>query len=247
MGRIMIILGLDLETSGFSRDKDAVVEVGCAMYDTDLKTIVYMYSEFVMDTLSPKWDNPNMWETPMKICHISESMVMQFGVKGEYVAQDVASLITTADVVLAANGNAFDHPVLDNFFKRYDVPLVDKRWLDLQKDYPFPPNCTHTNMLYLCAYHGFLNPFPHRALFDTVAMLKIAARYDIEVVLKIATSPTIQLIARVTYDNRNLASTRGFRWDGDNRIWHKEVKECMLNEEEIAAYPFKINRRTLKV
>jgi len=242
----MIILGLDLETSGFSRDKDAVVEVGCAMYDTDLRTIVYMYSDFVQDTESPKWGDPNMWVVPKKICNITEEMVMQFGVKGEYVAEDVYGLIETADVVLAANGNAFDHPVLDNFFKRYDVLLSDKRWLDLQKDYPFPPDCKHMNMLYLCAYHGFLNPFPHRALFDTVAMLKISENYDIDVVMNIASSPTIQLIASVTYNTKDQASSRGFRWDGSDKIWHKEVKECMLNEEEIAEYPFKVSRRTLR-
>ena len=238
----MIVLGIDLETSGFSRDNAAIVEVGAAMYDTELRTIVKMYSEFVQDTKAPDWGKDSMWEVPMQVCSISEGMVMKYGVPGNYVAEDVNTLIECSDVVLAANGNAFDFPMLCSFYKRWGIPMIDKRWLDLQKDYPFPSDCTSRNMLYLCGYHGFINPFPHRALFDTVSMMKIAENYDINVVMNIATSPTIRIIARVDYNHKEQASSRGFKWDGTKKVWFKDVKECLLDEVEIAEYPFLIKR-----
>ena len=42
---------------------------------------------------------------------------------------------------------------------------------------------------YLAADHGFLNPFPHRALFDVMTMIQIAGMYDINEILKYADSP----------------------------------------------------------
>ena len=38
-------------------------------------------------------------------------------------------------------------------------------------------------------YHGFLNPFPHRAVTDVMSMLKIASQYDLDRMADLAKLP----------------------------------------------------------
>lgn len=243
----MIVLGIDLETSGFDRAEDGIVELGACLYDTDSDTPVHLYSEFVKDTEAPRWGDEHYYAVPVQVCGITRYMVETWGMAGKYVATDFNDLLGMADVVIASNGNVFDRPMALSFLKRYGVDMLDTRWIDLIVDVPFPKDCTHRNLLYLAAYHGFLNPFPHRALFDVMTMMKILSCYPIDTVLQFADSPMMELKAHVSYDNRDLAKVQGFKWESKMKKWYKHVKECMIDQEEIDAYQFKVSMKLVPV
>jgi DNA polymerase-3 subunit epsilon len=46
----------------------------------------------------------------------------------------------------------------------------------------------------------------------------------------VSNSPIIEFKAMVGYDNRELAKTAGFYWDGDRKLWTKKLRECRFNE-----------------
>jgi hypothetical protein len=98
--------------------------------------------------------------------------------------------------------------------------------------------------MYVAAYFGFLNPFPHAALFDAMTTLKVLEQFDVAQVAARAAQPWVVLRAMVDYDNREQAKARRYYWEtlGDKkypRAWVKKVKESDV-EKETAAAPFRV-------
>ena len=100
-----------------------------------------------------------------------------------------------------------------------------------------PPAITTRKLTHLAAEHGFLNPFPHRAVSDVLTMLKVLSHYDIAPVLESARQPSFTVKACVSYDDREKAKARGYRWDAARKIWTKIVKGHRLNDEIEACKP----------
>ena len=83
---------------------------------------------------------------------------------------------------------------------------------------------------YLAADHGFVNPFPHRALFDVLTMFKIASQYDLDEILKLARSPRIIIRAVVSFDEKQKAKDAGFYLDGASKSWLLEAKQAAFEK-----------------
>jgi DNA polymerase-3 subunit epsilon len=140
---------------------------------------------------------------------------------------------------VAHNGLAFDRQVLKAWAEKYGLDWQpDKLWIDTKTDIEIPSR-NSTRLVYLAADHGFLNPFPHRAMFDVMTMMTILSRYDLDKVIEVAKSPTLTLRAMVSYDDRELAKARGYHWQSETKQWTMNVKECNL-EKERAASKFQI-------
>ncbi len=147
-----------------------------------------------------------------------------------------------ADLVVAHNGNRFDKPMFDEFCNRAEMsnPFNEISWLDTMTDINYPESCRARNLLYLAAYHGFINPFAHRAVFDVVTMLKILSFYDINECVDIMNSPTVYLVALVSFNRKDEAKAQGYGWqpninftwnDGKAGFWVKKVKACNVTDE----------------
>jgi DNA polymerase-3 subunit epsilon len=150
-----------------------------------------------------------------------------------------------ADFILAANGKKFDKLVMDAFLNRYFVePVVTTKyeWVDLY-EFPFPETCKYRNLLYLAAYYGFINPFPHRALSDAMTMMKIASNFDMQEILNRRATPPITLVAKVSYNNRAQASERGFMWQKARKAWIRVIHESDLETLTpiLETYPFEVD------
>ena len=116
-------------------------------------------------------------------------------------------------------------------------------------DIPYPSVIRTRSLTALCAEHGFLNPFPHRALFDVAAMFKLLSNYDINRIVEIAKTPIIWIRARVSYDARQKAKDEKFMWDPNNKFWVRQVRgfnlkdikaKCGFTVEELPGYVFKL-------
>jgi DNA polymerase-3 subunit epsilon len=179
-----------------------------------------------------------VWEPgALAVNNLTPELCTQYGVSDEKACRQVVSWYSSADVACAHNGNAFDRPILLRWAAKYGLDAQPgKIWIDTKADLDIPPR-NSTRLTYLAADHGFLNPFPHRAMFDVMTMLKILDRYDIDKVLEVSKSPTLRVKAVVTFDQKDLAKNRGFHpiyENGKFMRWEMSVKECKLEGEREA-------------
>ena len=99
---------------------------------------------------------------------------------------------------------------------------------------------------YMAADFGFINPFPHRAQYDVLTMLKVLSHFDIYKVLELSKVPMIVISARVDYDDKQKAKDRKYSWEkvGDKtypKRWVKMIRENEFEKEQKES-PFKISR-----
>jgi DNA polymerase-3 subunit epsilon len=131
------------------------------------------------------------------------------------------------DYVVAHNGRDFDKPFVNRGLKEFGLSL-DLPWIDTIYDVPYPEKITSRKLVHLCAEHGFLNPFSHRAVFDVLSMLNVMSRYDFSAIEDMYKSPQMKLIAKVSFEEKDKAKRAGFRWDPSEKVWYKSMKECQL-------------------
>lgn len=237
----MILCGLDLETTGLEPDKSEITEIGFAIFDTD------------------HWDKPLAMESqlcliegevPQEIMELTGITKALLDKAGRSLATAYQSLVEACalfkvNYIVAHNG-AFDKNFLDYHAAKLKLPLMPQPWIDTKKDIEFPKKIRNTNLVALAAEHGFLNPFPHAALFDVFTMMKILSKYNIDDVISYKNEPAYFLAAQVDYNNRTLASKRGYKWqecEGKtfDKTWVKAVKARHIEKERSDA-PF-----TLKI
>lgn len=237
----MLLLGLDLETTGLDIERCGVIEVGLVLWDWELGVPVKIFSELINEPNRPEINKSFIGD------EITEEMIEKYGqipynTRGGTgsVMEPILELFEEADAIVTCNGNKFDKLVLERFLLRYEYAMSEKIWIDIVTDIKYPPLCAYRSLIYLAGYHGFVNPLPHRALFDTVSTLKILGEYDIEEVLERAKSPLVALQALVSYDNRKLAKDAGFWWIPDEKIWCKDVKEIDITPELMSELGFEV-------
>jgi DNA polymerase III subunit epsilon len=237
------LLGLDFETTGLDFDKDRITEIGAVLWDCASNAPVVIYNELVHHA-----DAPPITEEITKLTGITQTMIDEFGVRPAVAFTELNRLIQKATHVVAHNGSGFDKPMLEAQMKRYASasevgPLRDiernfewtKPWVDTCIDIDFPPHITTRKLTHLAAEHGFLNPFSHRAAFDVLTMLKVLALYPLQPVLESAALPMKTLIACVSYDDREKAKARGYRWRGESKTWVRHMKAHKAEAEKAEA------------
>ena len=225
----MLILGIDFETTGRDFNTLGVTEVGMVVWDTEGRCPVKLFGSIV--------DPPGaVWEPGVEKVHgLTPEVCSKYGMPDEKAVRQVLSWYGSADAACAHNGNAFDRPVLAAWAARYGHDWQpDKVWIDTMTDIEVVGGHGSMKLTYLAADHGFLNPFPHRATFDVMTMLKILDGYDMDAVMRLARSPSVPVKALVTFDQKDLAKARGFHPVYDNgkfRHWAKDVKQVNFDAE----------------
>lgn len=229
----MLVLGLDLETTTFDQDLLRVTEVGAILYDTDLKCPIEVQADLVYE---PDIHLP-MDEFVVGLTGITDDMIRNYGKPPEVVLENFRKLHDRAEYVVAHNGNEFDRPAMGRFINRYDMlgEFAPKHWIDTMIDLPYGEHINTRKLEDLTGRHGFLNPFPHRAFTDVMAMLRIMSEYDFETVLEISHSPELTFQAVVDYHNKDVAKQARFRWDAGTRRWLYKMKKYFLDAEKYEA------------
>lgn len=219
------ILGIDLETDGLDVATCNVLEVGAVLWDIQRKRVVTLVDDLV----------DGEFEVPPEISEltgIEYEYILKIGKPRNEVIRDVLSLVAYSSALIAHNGNAFDRPVFMRFLgEQLYEGFEQAPWIDTLIDLPYPPETMSRKLAHLAADHGFLLDGAHRAVFDVVGMLRIASNYDLESIIEQAKSPMVQIMAYVSYEDRNLAKEQGFIWNPQRRAWIKSVRECNLPKE----------------
>lgn len=226
----MLLLGLDLKTdgaSGAAPDSHALIEVGLVLWDTAFTQPVDLLALLL---------RPEHPLAPEAVEHsgISNELLERHGKPADIRAlQPIARLMQRADYIVAHGGREHQRPVIDAAFGRFGLKMPATPWLDTQYDIDYPRNCINRNPIYLAGFHGLVNPFPHRCVATALTMLTILARYDIDQVVANSQRRWLMVQANVSYEERDRAKDKGFRWQSDGgrlyeRCWVKRIREDHL-------------------
>lgn len=225
----MIVLGVDVETTGLDPKKDRIIELGFVLWDVP-GTRPLKVQNFLV---SPYNDTPHGAE---EFHGIAERDVVFFGEGREFVqAQFIESALQARHIV--AHNAKFDRAFvleflnIDRWVHNLPTRPWEDKWIDTEIDVPWRTKGSRS-LPYLAADHGFLNPFSHRAVFDVLTMLRLMGEYDMGEILKRTRSPEITVSAEVSYDDRHLAKAKRFYWNPERGQWLKDIKECDLDALE---------------
>lgn len=247
----MIILGIDLEgvnqnllENGVNLEVDRVIEIGAALWDWDAGQPVSMISELVNEP-----DRLKISDELEDLTGISESICQKWGLTEKHIVptlKNLAAMMDRADYCMAHNGTNYDEPMIKAMFKRFNVDMPKLVWIDTMVDLEFPKKIKGRSMALLEHAHGFINPFPHRAITDVLAMFKIAGNYDIKRMAMLAESPIVNIVAKLNAPNwrnanevdqfnkiKNKVAKARFRWNPSNKTWSKEIHQVLLDEGKV--------------
>ena len=252
MTAIKTVLGIDLEGmnedlvySGVNLKLDRVTEIGAVLWDFKHQKPLQILSELI--------DEPDclpISEEVEELTGINNQMLKDWGLKEDHTRiflRNLSGLMKRADYLMAHNGKNYDIPMLKEMFKRYNVPWQEKIWIDTQTDIEYPSTVKMRSMWALEHAHGFVNPFPHRAVTDVLSMLKIASHYDLDRMVTLAKSPVVTLVAKLKAPNwknemdvqifnkiKNKVAKAKFKWNPKDKLWTKEVQKVLLDEEKVS-------------
>jgi len=234
----MIIAGLDLETSGLDPHSDVITELGLVLWDTDKNFPVRIISSYVFDDKITPDISPEVTE----LTGIDRPILMEWGTSFEKMMDAAISTFSCSDAILTHNGINFDMLFMHQEAKRQSKSIPDKIVIDSLYDIPFPAKFGTRKLDFLAGCHGFLNPFPHRALFDVLSMLKIASNYSWQSMMESAKYPVIKIKANVTFNNNTLAKKMGYYWEpAPTKMWLKEIRANLFEQEKKEA-PFEVSK-----
>lgn len=235
-----LVLGLDFETTGLDPEKDRVVEVGLALWDTVLRRPAAMIDFFVDP--GPYIDDQR-WAEAEAIHLIPRGLVRKFGMSEKDAVKRINSMALQAEFIVAHNGTDFDALFYAAMGRRNtDEDLAFRPWVDTRIDVPEPMN---GKLVCIAAQRGFLNPFPHNALSDVLTMLRVLDSYDFAKVLERARVPNMLVEFVGPFASKDHAKQNGFYWNGYDKArptkqWLKRIKATDFEAEARAAKPYSI-------
>lgn len=238
----MRLLGIDFETTGLDTANDRIYEVGMVLWDTALsKPLIPLGMILRDDALLEKARQTDVAAMMLRVSGVTPELIEEFGAdpKAGFARIDKFCHEHGVDYLVAHNGENFDRPMLMSELTRHSVdakPLRELPWIDTRVDIPFKEEPSSRRLNHLAADHGFLNPFPHRAVFDVLTMLKVLSHYPIDAVLEFQKIPFVTVRAVVSYEDRQLAKDLRYSWEkiGEKtfpKMWVKRVKENQLAAE----------------
>jgi len=172
-----IICGVDFETSGLDSKVHSITEVGLVQWSTQLHAPVKVMGFLVNPGLDAVWDG----ETEA-INGITPDLCTKYGYEPQRACKQVLLWYQEADFACAHNKD-FDRGFLRVWAEKYGFDWQpDKLWIDTKADLEIPERDS-TRLTYMAADHRFLNPFPHRAVFDVMTALKVLDCYDFNTVV----------------------------------------------------------------
>jgi DNA polymerase III alpha subunit (gram-positive type) len=231
------LLTVDVETTGLDANENEIIELGAVLSDWETKKPLVIQSSNIIFN----------GDLPREIQDITgiEPFMLQppFAVSLKTALIRLAKLGEVAQAYVAHNAT-FDKGFITEAFKKCGLPgLPPRTWIDTRFDLPYPEKQSSFKLNYLLADHGLFNPFAHRAVFDCMSTNALMGQYDFNEILELAQSEMIIVEAveadgrGISFDRKDLAKEKGFRWEGNTKQWTLQIKRARYDKIK-DSFPF---------
>ena len=225
IGRAAVI---DTETTGTDPSRDRIIELAVVVFEYDRDSgavgpVVERYSAF---------EDPGFPIPPEStaIHHITDDMVR--GQRFDELA--LQRCLREVQLVVAHNA-AFDRRFLELRFPLFETLAFGCS----QYDIPWSEAGISSHKLEYLAYRAGFFYEGHRAEIDCLALLEVLSRpldgFDgtaFKALLANARQESIRVWANESpYETKDVLRSRGFRWDPQERCWHKDLRRAALPAE----------------
>jgi DNA polymerase-3 subunit epsilon len=212
---------LDTETTGLDPAVDRVVEVAAILYSVEHATTERAFSSLIRG-------DSNAAE--------SINRIPVAALAGAWMAEPVWS--TVFDMAEYADAIVAHRAEFDRGFA--PPPLKGAPWICSKFDLEWPRGKPGASLVQLALDHDLGVAYAHRAMADCDLLARLFTRArelgaNLPAMLERGLRPKTNVIALVSYDDRELAKKAGFQWDAGSRQWHRR----MVLEDAIAL-PFKV-------
>lgn len=232
----MLIIGLDLETSGVDKTTGKILELAYVLKRVGEPRAWKSVSEYIYD---PSWGTDFIPKEAQLVNGIHPDTCRRFGTQLSRVVHELNSLIKThkVDAFVGHNARNFDLPFLLHHIEGYSTDHWDAikslPLIDTMTDIEYPAHCKSKKLVYLCADHGFLNTGAHSALHDVHATLQLAEKYDLKKALERGKEPSAIYKSNTVYETRQRAKDAGFTWESLEgrtfpKCWVKRLRESEI-------------------
>lgn len=225
----------DVETTGLENATDKIIEIGALEFEwlediTEESRIVHpprivsMYGG-LQDPGAP----------------LTAEIVKLTGITDKDVAGKTLdrarlhALVQKADLHVAHNME-FDRGFIqkDEFFTSIEIPadVAPTPWACTIKHIDWAAKGFRSAALnYLAADHGFVNPFPHRALFDCATTFRLMQPHFIELLTNFVQKSFRVYAWSSPFETKDKLRERRYQWDPGLKVWKKDVLESQLEGE----------------
>lgn len=218
------LLILDTETTGLVAASDKIIELAMLLVQVDSATGL----PFGLVDCFEGFEDPGMPipAVARQVTGITDEMV-----QGQRLDEGpIEALLACADLVVAHNA-AFDRPFVEARFPSF----AHKLWACSFADIDWKAEGAESAKLGALAQDRGWFYDAHRALVDCHALLQVlacpgadGATTGLGRLIAAAVQPSFRLRATgAPFDSKDLLKARGYRWDGEARVWH-----CSLRDEE---------------
>lgn len=231
VGQTRRVLVLDTETTGLNHGQDKIIELALLRLELDLASGLPVGDVSVYDGL----EDPGrpLSEDVRQITGLTDDTL-----KGQRLDDArVAELLAGADLVLAHNA-AFDRPFCEARYPGFAA--ID--WACSLSDIDWRKEGRGSGKLEHLALEQGVFYQAHRAEIDCHALLAVLCatlasdgQTGLARLLAAAAVPSYRLLAtQAPFEAKDALKARGYRWDGERRVWHTRLSDRAQLETECA-------------
>lgn len=226
--KLITVAILDTETTGTNPVRDKIIELGMLLVEICPVTGQAYRVTKVFDEL----EDPGMPipEESTRIHHITDEMVA-----GKRIDDaEIDALMASVSLVVAHNAG-FDRVFVEQRFPIFAA----KHWACSFQEIPWADEGVSSAKLeyiaYLCGFHYT----GHRASTDCYALLEVlqqllptSGKKAMQALLENARNTDIKVSALGSpFESKDLLRERGYRWNGDKKVWFRNLPSQHVSEE----------------
>lgn len=213
---------VDTETTGLDPAVDQLVEVGAVLFDADRGVPIRAASELVYARSNAAAAKNGI---PEDVVQMGWSLPRE-RVGAFFEGFESAARAVDEPIYLAHNA-AFDRSFLPGIGGRWVCTFEDASWPRLPEE---TGSLTHIALAY-----GVGVVRAHRALEDCLTLAQVLQRVHeleggLDGWLARALEPKREVIALVSYDDREKAKSAGFRWVPERKVWARKVRVSQVQK-----------------